>query len=236
MHINVNKTFSMTIGSRYSILNNHKLELTLDNNEIQTADTFKMLGIQVDQMLTWDKQIDSVCLNITRKITLMKMLSKYVNQDSLKLYFNSYILPLFDYGCVVWGHCSANNMDRLLKFQKKASRIILQAEFNTPSNQMFNILNWLPIQKRVQYHTCILVYKSLNNMISKPSMTHQRHLRSTDNDLLYVPRSSTACYDKSFSICGPKEWNKLPLEIRLSKTLSSFKKLLKMHLMSLSTI
>ena len=164
MHINVNKTFSMTIGSRYSILNNHELELTLDNNEIQTADTFKMLGIQLDQMLTWDKQIDSVCLNITRKITLMKMLSKYVNQDSLKLYFNSYILPLFDYGCVVWGHCSANNMDRLLKLQKRAARIILQAEFNTPSNQMFNILNWLPIQKRVQYHTCILVYKSLNNL------------------------------------------------------------------------
>ena len=51
------------------------------------ADTFKMLGIQVDQMLTWDKQIDRVCLNITRKITLMKMLSKYVNQVSLKLYF-----------------------------------------------------------------------------------------------------------------------------------------------------
>ena len=43
----------MTIGSRYSILNNHELEFTLDNNEIQTADTFKMLGIQVDQMLTW---------------------------------------------------------------------------------------------------------------------------------------------------------------------------------------
>ena len=41
MHINVNKTFSMTIGSRHIILNNHELELTLDNNETQTADTFK---------------------------------------------------------------------------------------------------------------------------------------------------------------------------------------------------
>ena len=107
-----------------------------------------MLGIQVDQMLICDKQIDSVCLNITRKITLMKMLSKYVNQHGLKLYLNSYILPLFDYGSVVWGHCSANNMDRLLKLQKDMARIILQAEFNTPSNQMFNILNWLPMQRR----------------------------------------------------------------------------------------
>ena len=35
-----------------------------------------MLGIQLDQMLTWDKQIDSVCLNITRKITLIKMLDQ----------------------------------------------------------------------------------------------------------------------------------------------------------------
>ena len=34
MHINVNKTFLTTIWSRYSILNNHELELTLDNNEI----------------------------------------------------------------------------------------------------------------------------------------------------------------------------------------------------------
>ena len=125
-----------------------------------------------------------MCLNITHIITLMKMLSKYVNQDSLKLYFNSYILPLFDYGCVDWGHCSANNVDRLLKLKKRAARIILQAEFNTPSNQLFNILNWRPIQKRIQYYTCILVFKSLNNltpeyiseMISKPSITHQPHL------------------------------------------------------------
>ena len=73
-------------------------------------------------------------------------------------------------------------------------------------------------------------------MISKPSITHQRHLRSAVNDLLYVPRPSTACYDKSFSMCGPNEWNKLSLKIRLSKTLSSLKKLLKMHLISLSTI
>ena len=88
------------------------------------------------------------------------------------------------------------------------------------------------------------MFKSLNNltpeyiseMISKPSITYQQHVRPADNDLLYVPRSNTACYDKSFSICGPKEWNKLPFEIWLSKTLNSLKRLSKMHLMSLYTL
>ena len=55
-----------------------------------------------------------------------------------------------------------------------------------------------------------LTYEYISEIISKPSIT-QRHVRSIDNELLYVPRSSTTCYDKSFLICGPKEWNKLPL-------------------------
>ena len=51
--------------------------------------------------LTWEKQIDSVCLNITRRIALLKLLSKYVNKPGLKQYYNSYILPIFDYGCLI---------------------------------------------------------------------------------------------------------------------------------------
>ena len=44
----------------------------LDNKEIRTADTFKMLGIQVDQVLTWDKQIDSVCLTLLASVGLKR--------------------------------------------------------------------------------------------------------------------------------------------------------------------
>ena len=33
----------------------------------------------------------------------LQLLSKYVNQNSLKQYYNSYVLSVFDFGCVVWG-------------------------------------------------------------------------------------------------------------------------------------
>ena len=174
----------------------------------------------------------------------MKLLSKYVNQESLKLFYNAYILPLFDYGCVVWGHCSANNRQRLLKLQKRTARLILKAELTTPSKQMFDSLQWIPFPKRIAYHTCIMIYKSLNNqspeyinsLLSKLSETNVRPLRSSSYDLLHIPRSHSVYYDHAFSVYGPTVWNKLPLVIRSANSLCSFKKQLKSYLLSDSSI
>ena len=92
----------------------------------------------------------------------MKLLSKYIDQTSLKQYDNLYVLPVFDYGCVVWGNTTHANVTRLVKLQKRAARIILKADFLTPSEQLFKKLNWLTFPKRVQYHTCLMVYKGIN--------------------------------------------------------------------------
>ena len=85
----------------------------------------------------------------------MKLLSKYVNQNSLKQYYNSYVLPVFDFGRVVWGNTTTANLTRLVRLQKRAARMILKADFMTPSEQLFKELykelNWLPFPKRVQF-------------------------------------------------------------------------------------
>ena len=143
----------MSIGSRQNLSNYNALNITIDNEDISNVDNQKLPGIIIDKTLSWDKQIDSVCLNITRRITLLKLLSKYVDMPNLKLYYNSYILPIFDYGCMIWGQCSTYNINRLLKLQKRAARIILRADFMTPSKEMFQELGWLTFTNRVEYHT-----------------------------------------------------------------------------------
>ena len=231
MFVNLTKTSSMSIGSRQNLSNNDELSITIDNEDISNVDNQKLLGIFIDETLSWDKQIDSVCLNITRRITLLKLLSKYVDMANLKLYYNSYILPIFDYGCMIWGQCSTYNINRLLRLQKRAARIILQADFMTPSKQMFQELGWLTFTNRVEYHICVMVFKSLNgqapdylsSLLKKSSETNTRNLRSNEQEFLKVPFARTAYYEKSFSVTGPKLWNALPLEIRKSTSLSTFK-------------
>ena len=56
-----------------------------------------------------------------------------------------------DYGCLIWGRCSASKTLRLLKLQNEAARIILNADILMPSKWLFQELNWLTFPKRVQY-------------------------------------------------------------------------------------
>ena len=169
----------------------------------------------------------------------MKLLSKYVNQIFLKQYYNLYVLPVFDFGCVVWGNTTNSNQTRFVKLQKRAARMILKTDFMTPSEQLFKELNWLPFPKRVQYHTCLMVYKSITgkapeyifSMLSYVSEHQERQTRSTALDLLDIPRSHSAYFDRAFSVQGPKLWNRLPADIRNSTSINKFKSEVKNRLL-----
>ena len=117
-----------------------------------------------------------------------------------KKFYQGYILPLIDYGSVVWGTTSSSNLDRISKLQKRAARIILNADFNAPSAEMFKELSWLPLVKRLKYNKAVFTYKALNNLtpqyitdLLKPvAETHNRTLRSSVNGALAVPRSRSS--------------------------------------------
>ena len=70
-----------------------------------------------------------------------------VPDHCLSFYF-SYVLPVFDIGFLVWGNTINANLTRLVKPQTRAERIILEAYFITPSEQLFKELNCPPFPKR----------------------------------------------------------------------------------------
>ena len=107
--MNYLKTFAMLLGSRYT---------TSTDEEISVSVNGHLIGSSY-HTLTWEQQIN--------------LLSKYVNQDSLKQYYNAYVLPIFDFCCVIWGNTTADNQTRLVKLQKRAARLILQGDILTPS-------------------------------------------------------------------------------------------------------
>ena len=93
-------------------------------------------------------------------------------------------MPLIDYGSLVWGTTSSSNLDRIYKLQKRAARIILHADFNTPSAEMFKELNWLPIVKPLNYKKAVFTYKSMNNFTPKYITDLLKPVAETPNSAL----------------------------------------------------
>ena len=231
MHIHYDKTNYMILGALNKQIEPHEFELKIDGNQIKKTHNQKLLGIHIDDKLSWSTHIDNLCSTISSKISLLRQLSKYVSIDVQKKFYQGYILPLIDYGSVVWGTTTASNLDRIFKLQKRAARIILHADFRTPSADMFKTLSWLPIRKRLKYNKAVFTYKAINGLapqyiadLLKPvSEIHNRTLRSSVNGALAVPRSRSSLFDRSYSYTAPKLWNSIPTQVRNSPSLKSFK-------------
>ena len=187
------------------------------------------------RILSWSTHIDHLCSQVASKISLLRQLSQYVSTETQKFFYQGYILPLLDYGSVTWGATSAMNIERLLKLQKRAARIILKTDLNIPSADMFRELGWLPVGKRIDYNKTVLTCKAFNNMapeyitklLTPMSEAHSLNLQSAVNGTLHVPKSRTTLYDGTFTCSAPKLWNSSPLEVRSSDSLNSFKKAVK---------
>ena len=187
----------MLLGTRYNTQTSQEIDIYIDSNKIKNVSKQKLLGIYIDENLQWSEHIEYLCSTISSKISLLKHLSSYIPVEAQKLYYQGYILPLIDYGSVTWGTTSKANIERISKLQKRAARIILNADYDTASAEMFSILGWQPVTKRHNYNKTVIIYKALNNMtpsyisdlLTPVSQTHNRTLRSTSNGTLAVPRS-----------------------------------------------
>ena len=148
-----------------------------------------------------------------------------------KLFFNTYILPHLDYCCVIWGTCNATQEQKLVRFQKRAARLILDKDIDTPSSLLFRELNWLTFPERVVFQKAVLLFKIFNglapdylNYIFTPTTdVHSRNLRSVSDFQLYCPRPNTEFFRKSFSYCGTVIWNKLPIHVKNATSVAAFK-------------
>ena len=127
---------------------------------------------------------------------------------------------------------SCLNINKVQHVQNLAARLALN-ECCSPIQQIFVKLHWLPIQARIKFKICTLAYKLLSE--NQPanfrslitSYVPPRLLRSSDQCLLTQPRTRTCIGQRAFRVCAPTVWNSLPLSIRLSPTLATFKRNLK---------
>ena len=183
--------------------------------------------------MTFEPHIGQLCKKLSKRLGLLKHISPYLKKQQRETYYNGIIKPTMMYASMVWDNCSSDCVQRILKLQKRAARIILDADRTTPSITLFNTLNWLPFTRQSQIKRNTLVYKRINTSVNTPnyidrlllrnSDIHQRETRYSNMNLMCPSFTRKTEGGRTFTVRSSVEGNNIDMDIRKKNTVASFK-------------
>ena len=72
-------------------------KLQIDNNEIESEKSVTLLGITIDNQLSFDNHISKLCNNTSIQLNALFRRKKYISQKGLKVALNSFTYSNFNY-------------------------------------------------------------------------------------------------------------------------------------------
>ncbi len=70
--------------------------------------TENLLGIKIDQFLSWKDQINKVHSRVSRLLGTLQQIKPFLPTYARIKYCNAFILPHLEYCCTVWGSASTS--------------------------------------------------------------------------------------------------------------------------------
>jgi exonuclease III len=200
MAIHPQKTKFMLITTRQK-RQNLPLKLPsikINNQIIEEVDSHKILGITVDNNLSWSEHMTVLCKNISQKVYQLSQIKYFLDPYSKKLFFLAYIQSSIDYASTIWDSASANTLKPLLSLHKRAIKIILNKS-ESLTNFDFKQSNILPLDKRLNYNKGVMMHKIMKGN-APPSLTNTFSANENrDISKLYIPLPRIDLYKSSLA-------------------------------------
>ena len=102
-----------------------KYKLTIDNNDIESTKSVKLLGITIDDRLRFDQHISNLCSKAAMQLNALGRLQKYMGKSEKVEIVNSFVYANFNYCPLVWHFSTCESIRKIEKIQKRQLRIVL---------------------------------------------------------------------------------------------------------------
>src|SRR6056300_284101 len=161
----------------------------------------------------------------------VQRMSKYLDYDSRMTIYKTFILSNFNYCPLIWMFTNKTNLIKIEKIQKRALRFICN-DFTSTYEELLNKCQVPSIRIMTLRNLAIEVFKCVNELnpkyvnemisIKNSSYNLRKHLN------IERLKMKTSTYGlMSFRSYGPKIWNMLPNNMKISVCLNDFKNIIK---------
>ena len=232
LQINPGKTEIVVFGSP-AVLNDLTLKGVFLNSKtcIRLSPVAKSLGFRLDSTLSFRHQVKSVKTASFLKLRNIGRMRSFLSTKQMSMLVQALIMSSLDYCNALYYGCAKSIINQLQNIQNRACRIIFGLHRKQPVDEKMKSLHWLKVEQRIEFKLCLLIYKALNGLA--PSYICElitfNNISSRRTSSLHVPLVKES-HPRAFQTLAPSLWNQLPLHIKTSKDVVSFKSLLKTHL------
>ena len=131
----------------------------MGSHEIEKkTDSYKYLGIMVDNKLNWKPQINKLCTKLSSICGTLSKVRHYLDRKSLMLIYNSLFDSRLRYGILGWGTSSEYNLSKLKVLQNRAVRFISFASFRSAMAPLYTNLKVLALNKILFSQRAIFIH------------------------------------------------------------------------------
>ena len=131
----------------------------------------KFLRVTIDENLNWTTHIETISKKYIRGVGIINKLQHFVPEGVLYSLFCTLTLPYINYGIIAWGSLNKLNMDRIMKLQKKAVRIMSNSHYLNHLALLLKKYNLLNVCDIYLLEVCTFMYKEFNNKL--PDIFHK---------------------------------------------------------------
>ena len=191
--------------------------VSFNNTVLRSSSSAKVLGIVVDENLSWEKQVSLV---VKRCYATLHGLSKFccgLSREVKIILIEAFIFHHILYCITVWGGCGVTQRRRIQRIINHCARIVFCTRMSECVSPLLKELEWSNVDEligkrdvsfinRLLYHP--FAPHKLRNAIIHRSEVSSRDTRSTSAGLLQLPRVHTELAKRFFSYRAAALWNK----------------------------
>ena len=237
--LNINKSKFMIITKKR--INASSISIHINGSPLEQCDSYKYLGVYFDKQLNWKTHIDYICQKISKSCGSLAKIRNCVELETCREIYHAIIHSYLKYGILAWGSASKSTLKPLQTIVNRAVRIMSFAPFGSIDlNPLYEILEILNVEQIYTLEIAKLMYKNVNNLMPvrianyfecRNSSTSISTRRTRSQRIAPIFLFNTAVGTRSIQNKGDEIWKNVPMEIKSTPWLNSFKRMFKSHLL-----
>ena len=129
------------------VRSSQSLQIKIRETELEVMNNTKYLGVQIGKSLDWKDQVRAVSSKASTGLGLLKHAKYFLPFSALTSFYSSIVESHFRYNCSVWDFQVQLKSIVCKNYKKGNAGIVTNNSFDTPRNQLIEMLGWKTINE-----------------------------------------------------------------------------------------